>query len=90
MIASRGERDLQTLIDATSVRPPGNAPIHVDPLPRNFAEVAEAVGRHRERFEAGGVFPPELLEAVTARLRTARPPRATTNPASPRAHSKPS
>ena len=70
MIAARGERDLQGLIDATSVRPPKDATVAVEPLPRDFAAVADALGRQRERLEAGGVFPRALLDLAIARLGT--------------------
>jgi hypothetical protein len=70
MIAARGERDLQGLIDATSVRPPKDATVTVEPLPRDFAAVADALGRQRERLEAGGVFPRALLDLAIARLGT--------------------
>ncbi len=68
MIAAAGDRDLSGLIAATSIRPPKGAAVPVDPLPRDFSEVASALGRHREPLEAGGVFPCELLDAAIARL----------------------
>jgi glutamine synthetase len=68
MIAATGERDLSGLIDATSLRPPKGTAVPVDPLPRDFAEVASALGRHREPLEAGGVFPRDLLDAAIGRL----------------------
>jgi glutamine synthetase len=71
MIGARGDRDLQALIDATSVQPSGNATVHLDPLPRDFPSVAAAVDLQRERLVAGGVFRPEMVDAIIARLRTA-------------------
>ena len=68
MIAAGGESDLPGLIAATSIRPPKDAAIVVDPLPHDFAAVAFALNRHREQLEAGGVFPRDLLDAAIARL----------------------
>ena len=68
MVAAVGERDLPGLIAATSIRPPKGAAVQVDPLPRDFAEIASALGRHRGPLEAGGVFPRDLLDAALARL----------------------
>lgn len=42
------------------------------PVPRSFAEVAEAVARWRPSLEAGGVFKPEVLERVLRLLATDR------------------
>jgi glutamine synthetase len=69
MIAATGERDLQGLIDATSLRPPKVDVVAVDPLPRDFAAVGSALHRQRKRLEAGGVFPRGLLDAVISKLR---------------------
>jgi len=67
-LAAREEHDLAALIAATSMGSPAGAIADLDPLPRDFASVADALGRHRARFEAGGVFPAELVDAVVARL----------------------
>jgi hypothetical protein len=39
------------------------------PLPRSFGEVADVVQKNRADLEAGGVFPPRMLDAVAATLR---------------------
>jgi hypothetical protein len=43
-------------------------------LPRSFPEVAQALSRIRPILEAGGVFPPALIDAVLAPLLSRRPP----------------
>jgi glutamine synthetase len=42
------------------------------PVPRSFAEVAEAMGRWRASLEAGGVFTPQVLDRVLATLAAER------------------
>jgi glutamine synthetase len=39
-----------------------------EPLPRDFPAVGALLSDHRARFEAGGVFPPALVDALLARL----------------------
>ena len=38
------------------------------PVPRSFAEVADALREHRAIFEEGGIFPPLLIERVLQRI----------------------
>jgi hypothetical protein len=38
------------------------------PVPTRFLEVAEALKAHRAALEAGGVFPPVLLDRLIERL----------------------
>ena len=38
------------------------------PVPTRFSEVADALGTHRGALEAGGVFPPMLLDRLVERL----------------------
>ncbi len=45
-------------------------------VPRSFAEVGAALRRTRDAFEAGGVFPPALIDAYLERLEANRAPGA--------------
>jgi glutamine synthetase len=66
MVRGRATPDLDALLASTAAS-------HADgggaPVPRSFAEVAEALLKHRAVFEDGGVFPPGMVEARVERLR---------------------
>jgi glutamine synthetase len=68
MVEAMGVKDVATVLERTSVvalRRGGTAPT---PVPTRFLEVAEALKAHRAAFEAGGVFPPVLLDSLIEKL----------------------
>lgn len=68
MVAGRGLADLDALLRATES---GHAQANGgagEPVPSGPAEVAVALRAQRDAFEAGGVFPVVMLEAVLKRL----------------------
>jgi glutamine synthetase len=66
MVHGRDTSALDVLLESTAASKAGGAGASV---PRSFAEVAEALTRHRAVFEAGGVFPAVLIDAQIERLR---------------------
>jgi glutamine synthetase len=65
--AARGAKDLEELLSATKAGAGANSPLATT-IPRSFAEVGEALSWHRGVLEAGGVFPPSLLDALLGTL----------------------
>lgn len=66
MVAGRATEELDRLIEATSAqtaRPEGAAPV-----PRSYGEVASALRAERGMLEAGGVFPPHVIDRVLQTL----------------------
>jgi glutamine synthetase len=67
MVRGRATPDLEALLQATAA---SNRAEHGGAsVPRTFGEVGEELARHRAVFEAGGVFPPVLLDARIQRLK---------------------
>ncbi len=68
-IKGRDTEELDALLKRTSVAEArhGNTG-GAEPVPGNFREVAEAVGRHRGTLESGGVFPGALLDNFLEQL----------------------
>jgi glutamine synthetase len=60
--------DLDELLARTRVGSGGAGPA-AEPVPRSFAEVADALERCRPVLERGGVFPPAMVDSVLAGLR---------------------
>jgi len=67
MVLGRATAELDTLLAATVASNGANGA--GAGVPRSFVEVGEALARHRAVFEAGGVFPPVLVDARIERLR---------------------
>ncbi|NIR43300.1 MAG: glutamine synthetase [Gemmatimonadetes bacterium] len=68
MLQSRKSGDLDELLQRTSASAAAAARDGVSRVPRSFAEVAEALTRHRASLEASGAFPATLLDRTIARL----------------------
>jgi glutamine synthetase len=76
MLAARDDASLDALLRATSAAhgatpgAPGDSAGEspVEPLPRDFPAVADALRLHRATLQAGEVFPSALLDALIARL----------------------
>jgi glutamine synthetase len=67
MVHGRATRDLDALLEATAssrASGPGAS------VPRTLTEVAASLSAHRGVFEAGGVFPPVLIDAQIERMRS--------------------
>ena len=69
MVAEHGAADLETLLEGTSAARVREHPDDAPTLPRTRAEIAAALVAARTALEAGGVFPPALLEMQIAALR---------------------
>jgi len=69
MVEARGSTDVEALLERTSVTALKRGAGTVTPVPTRFLEVAEALQAHRAALEAGGVFPPVLLDRLIERLR---------------------
>jgi glutamine synthetase len=69
MIRGRDTEQLDSLLQRTSTAQAANQAQAAARVPRSFAEVADALSRHRETFELGGVFPPGMIDRITDRLR---------------------
>ncbi len=68
MILGRQTEDLDRLLEgSTSTR--GHGMEEAARIPRNQAEVADAITYCRSTFEANGTFPPGLLDRIVDRLR---------------------
>ncbi|MBN1826987.1 MAG: glutamine synthetase [Candidatus Eisenbacteria bacterium] len=66
----RDAEDLEGVLARTSVdNADGEGEDGRTPVPRNFLEVAAALESLRGIFEAGGVFPPRMIDQVLATLR---------------------
>lgn len=68
MLQGRATDDLDRLLDHTAVATRTAGEPRAE-LPRNFAQVAEALERYRESLQAGGVFPAPLIDNVVLRLK---------------------
>jgi glutamine synthetase len=69
MIEARGGTDVEALLERTSVTALRRGAGAATPVPTRFLEVAEALKAGRAALEAGGVFPPVLLDRLIERLR---------------------
>jgi glutamine synthetase len=68
IVHAAGARDLDAVLEASASGRRGPGGPLVTTVPRTFREVAEALSWHRASLEAGGVFPPAMLDALVARL----------------------
>jgi glutamine synthetase len=69
MLRGRGMELLEELLDKTHVERARAEPESAGSVPRDFAQVADAVEEQRDWLEAGGVFPPGLLDRLVLHLR---------------------
>jgi glutamine synthetase len=69
MVEARSIGDLEPLLERTSVKALKRGAGTAAPVPTRFLEVAEALKASRAALEAGGVFPPVLLDQFIERLR---------------------
>ena len=69
LVAGRQDEDLEGLLARTRAERGGVLPEGVERVPRDFGEVADALDRHRGELEAGGVFPPRVLDRFATVLR---------------------
>jgi glutamine synthetase len=67
-VAGHKMTDLDARLERTAIATQGKAPAD-NRVPLTFLEIADALGRSRTMLEAGGVFTPNLLDRVIARLR---------------------
>jgi glutamine synthetase len=68
MIHGRDTPDLDRLLASASAASPAARAGDATPVPAKRAEVGRALASHRAAFEAGGVFPPALIQEVLERL----------------------
>ena len=68
MVDARSVGDLGPLLERTSVKALKGGVGTAAPVPTRFLEVAEALKGSRAALEAGGVFPPVLLDRLIERL----------------------
>jgi glutamine synthetase len=68
MVSARASGDVAELLVHTSTAALKRGERIPTPVPTRFLEVAAALSVQRATFEAGGVFPPVLLDQVIARL----------------------
>jgi glutamine synthetase len=69
MVEARSSGDLGPLLERTSVKALKRGAGTAAPVPTRFLEVAEALKASRAALEAGGVFPPVLLDRLIERLK---------------------
>ncbi len=69
MIEARSVGHLEALLERTSVKALKRGAGTATPVPTRFLEVAQALQASRSALEAGGVFPPVLLDRFIERLR---------------------
>jgi glutamine synthetase len=69
MVEARSSRDLAPLLERTSVTALKRGAGTATPVPTRFLEVAKALKASRAALEAGGVFPPVLIDRFIERLR---------------------
>jgi glutamine synthetase len=69
MVAGRRIEDLDATLERTAVTAHGVAATE-NRVPLTFMEIADAVERSRQAFEAGGVFTENLLTRVVGLLRS--------------------
>ena len=68
MVEAMGVPDVAAVLERTSVVALRQGAAAPTPVPTRFGEVAEALKAHRAALEAGGVFPPVLLDRLIERL----------------------
>ncbi len=66
MVAGRHDPDLDRVIETTMAKPE-QAPNGFT-VPRNFQDIARALQAERTALEAGGVFPPSVIDRMVAAL----------------------
>jgi glutamine synthetase len=69
MIRGRDTADLDDLLRRTCSIGAAGAAQAAAKVPRNFAQVADALARNRSTFELGGTFPAAMLDHVIDRLK---------------------
>lgn len=69
MVRARSSKDLEALLERTSVKALKRGAGAAAPVPTRFPEVARELKASRAALEAGGVFPPVLLDRLIERLR---------------------
>lgn len=69
MVKARSTRDVEALLERTSVKALRHGAGAATPVPTRFPEVAQALKASRAALEAGGVFPPVMLDRLIERLR---------------------
>jgi glutamine synthetase len=69
MVMARDTGDLDDLLERTKAAEDGANTAEAEPVPQDSGAVADALLRWRGCLEAGGVFPPNMLEATAGRLR---------------------
>ncbi|MCC6522541.1 MAG: glutamine synthetase [Polyangiaceae bacterium] len=67
-LAGRAVTDLGALLERSSAARARLDPQGAIPLPRSVPEIAAALGANREVLEAGGVFPPAMIDSLIAAL----------------------
>lgn len=68
MVEAKDASDLAARLESTSVVALRRGAATPTPVPTRFLEVAEALKAHRAALEAGGVFPPALLDRLIEKL----------------------
>ena len=68
MVEAHAAGDAEALLERTSVVALHRGAGTATPVPTRFLEVAEALKANRAALEAGGVFPPVLLDRLVERL----------------------
>jgi glutamine synthetase len=66
MVAGRSFDGLDAMLEKTCAQTL-QAPYAL-PVPRSFAEIADALGQHRAPFEAGGIFPRHVIDRTIEAL----------------------
>ncbi len=66
MVAGRHAADLEAVVERTRARN-GETASHFS-VPRNFQDIAKALQAERAALEAGGVFPPSMIDHVAETL----------------------
>ncbi len=67
MVVGRSSENIDTLLEQTrALAPKGSSPL---PVPRSFLEVADRLAEHRATFEAGGIFPAQVIDRTIETLR---------------------
>jgi glutamine synthetase len=69
MIRGRDTADLNDLLQRSTSGGAAGVPESAAKVPRNFAQVADALARDRATFELGGAFPAGMIDRVIARLK---------------------
>ena len=67
MVAGKAVEKIDELLEHTSaLRTTGSAAL---PVPRSFLEVADRLAERRATFEAGGIFPVQVIDRTIDALR---------------------